>query len=181
MRHFYLKTFNCTCNTFFNIILRLLQNFNIDMRTSQLWEPKQHPHTHTCSAAHPCNNCYQEVWEETTKVFMSWWPSAGLYGRGNRAWWPRPWMSWWHLERHDDVRMSWWSPNVMMTSECHDDVPTSWWRWERHDDFPMSLWRPNVMMTLGTSCHDDVPTSWWRWERHKDVLFGRNDVYYVKI
>ena len=129
-----------------------------------------HTHTHTCSAAHPCNNCYLEVWEETTKVFMSWWPSAGLYGHGNRAWWPRPWMSWWHLERHDDVRI-----NVMMKSQRHDDVPTSWWRWERHDDVPTSLWRPNVMMTLGTSWwlpnvimtsqrHDDVGNvmSWWR-------------------
>ena len=177
MRHFYLKTFNCTCNTFFNIILRLLQNFNVDMRTSQLWEPKQHPHTHThtCSAAHPCNNCYQ-VWEETTKVFLSWWPSAGLYGCGNCAWWPLPWTSWWHLERHDDVRMSWWRPNVMMTSQRHNDVPKSLWcpnvimtsqchddvgnvmmTSQRHDDVPTSWWRPNVIMT--SQGHYDVPTS----------------------
>ena len=32
MKHFYLKTLNFTCNTFFNIIFRLFQNSNVDMR-----------------------------------------------------------------------------------------------------------------------------------------------------
>ena len=41
MRHFYLKTFNFTYNTFFNNILRLLLNFDVDMRTSC-----EHTHTH---------------------------------------------------------------------------------------------------------------------------------------
>ena len=50
MRHFYLKTFNFTCNTFFNIILRLLQDFNVNMRTSCENLNSMHARTH---AVHP--------------------------------------------------------------------------------------------------------------------------------
>ena len=57
MRHF----FNITCNTFFNIILHETI-INVDNYENFLWEPKQHAHKHTCSAAHPRDACYQEVW-----------------------------------------------------------------------------------------------------------------------
>ena len=47
MRHFYLKTFNSNCNTLFNIILRLFQNFNVDTKTSGENLNSMHTNTYT--------------------------------------------------------------------------------------------------------------------------------------
>ena len=52
MRHFYLKTFNSNCNTIFNIILRLFQNFNVDMRTSGENLNSMHTYSHAVQHTH---------------------------------------------------------------------------------------------------------------------------------
>ena len=73
MKHFYLKTLKFNCNTFFNIIFRLFQNFNVDMRRLL----KQHAHTHTCRAAHPHDAGYQEAWEVMLPTPLTHPPNVG--------------------------------------------------------------------------------------------------------